>query len=459
MKKLRIYAGRFLIWLVVKLRIWLLNYASRLRYLAWCNVNINVRLSDSDALQEGFDKHRDMILHVATNKITNPEWFDRRLSEDWERKPHDNLSTNLDSLVSSYTSNRDEINQLVNKAISNSNVKKWLEIHLRIQRYIETDCVYSIDNRKVEYLDGQLAKLGSSTKPIIAADIGKLISQAKRELKDSRFTLSDREASKISLNLKWVGSIISLLSVLLLISGFIYTYTLYGFFGVPVSLYFSVSDYVDSSIEQLYTVFFGVSVGVLSSLAAAYQVSRTPAIIVEEQRKKPDPFRFFAWLFILLSIPVGFFIGGRTLHSIISIIILCAGFLSIPYLVKRFFNERNRAIFSLFAMFAFISSMYNTVYSSIYDILEGKSVPKLCEQINITPDDNNLMPPCGSSVIGATEVHIFIFDKNKNAVVILPRSRLTQGIFDSSLIDENWANRASHWFNDWVTSKIKEFNK
>lgn len=455
-KKLRIHVGYFLIWLVTKLQLWMLNYAFQLQLLAWRNVNLNVRLSDPDALQEGFHKHRDMIFHIATNKITNPEWFDSKLSENWKRKPHDDFINELSSLVSDYISNRDEVNHLIDKATSNSNVKKWLTIHLRIRRYIETDYSYSTDNCKIEYLDSRLAELGDTAKPIIASDIGKLISQAKQDLKDSRFALSDREAFKISLNLKWIGSIISLLSVLLLISGFIYTYTLYTFFGVPVSLYFSVSDYVDSSIEQLYTVFFGVFFGILAAFLGAHQTSRTPTIIVEKQRKRPDFFLPVVWASILLFTFVGLFIGGRALHSNISWIIFFTGMLVTPYLAKQFFNERARAIFLLFTVFAFTSRMYDTVYSNIYDILERESVPRLCEQINITSDDNGFMPPCGSSVAGATEEHIFIFNQNKNVMVILPRSRLTQSEFDSSLVEEIWVNRLSNWFRDWVSSRLED---
>lgn len=455
-KKLRVYAAY---WLVRKLRSWMLKYALRLHLLAWHNVKLSTRLSDSNALQEGYDEHRDIIIHIAANKITRPEWFDQALSEGWERRTHDN-SDNLSLLVSKYISNREEIDQLVNEAESDSSVKKWLIIYIRNQRYIEMNFGGSTDDRRIEYWDGRLAELGDTVKPIVAGDIGKLISQAKRNLKDSRSALSDREAFKISMNLKWVGSFISLLSVLLLISGFIYTYMLYDFFfGVPISLYFSVSDYVDSSIEQLSTVFFGVFVGLFAAFLGAHQTSRTPTIIVEEQRKKLDPFRFFAWSFIFLFTPVGFLVGGQTLHSIISITILCAGVLVAPYLVKKFFNERNRAFFLLFAIFAFTSRMYDTVYSNIYDILEGESVPKLCEQINITSDNDNLMPPCGSSVIGATKTHIFVFDKNKNAVVILSRSQLTQSVFNSSLIDENWANRLSNRLIDWVTDKAEKLNK
>ena len=272
--------------------------------------------------------------------------------------------------------------------------------------------------------------------------------------------LSDRESFKISLSLKWVGSIISLLSVLLLISGFIYTYTFYGFFGVPISLYFSASDYVDSSIEQLYAVFFGALSGILlPAILGAFQALRMPTIIAEKQRKMPDFFVPVVCVFVLLSAFDGLFTGGRDLHYNISWIIFYIGMLIIPYLAKKFFNEPYRAIFLLFTVFAFTSQMYDAVYSRIYDVLEGESVPKLCEQVNITSSNNGIMLPCDSPVVGATEAHVFIFNRNENTMVVLPRSRLTQSVFDSSVIDDSWANRLSNWFRDWVSGEADETNK
>ncbi len=438
----------------------------RLRTLAWYSVDLNVRLSDFDAGLEGFDEHRDMIIRIATNKITHPEWFDTALSEGWERSPFHLAPDTLASLASNYASNRDEVDELVKKASSNMNVKKRLTEYLRIQRYLHVTFSDAPDRRETKYWTSRLAELDDTAEPIVAGDIKRLISQTKRDLKDSRFALSDRKAIKIPLNIilpsfERVGLFISVASALFLVSGFIYTNALYRFFEVPTHLYFSTSDYVDSSANHVYTVLFGVFFGLAAWFLGLHVASRKSVIAVKEKTKRPNYHDFFVIGFIGLYIVAGLFVGllysGRILHSMISMSVLFTGFWIAPYLASWFFDDRMRATVLLILVFSFTSYMYQTVYSDIYDILEGEeSIPKLCKQVKLVPDNDGISPPCGSSVIGATKTHIFVFNEDKNTTIVLPYSRVIQGTFNSTLFEKNWVNQISRWLSSWILDEKTE---
>lgn len=450
---IRTYVAFPLYRLARKLELWQFKRAIRLRSLAKLNVMLDIRLSDPKANQEGYDKSQDTIIYTAADKITNPEWFDEALSKEWKRKPFQDNPDRLASLVVDYTNNSDEVEKLIELASTNLYVKKWLSTYLRIQCYIVSKLGEAADIHETKYWAVRLAELDDNAEPIKTSEIESLISQAKRDLKASRFALSDREAMKIPLSFEWVGSIISMLSALLLFSGFTYTFVFYGFFGVPISHYFSVADYVSSSIEQLYAVFFSVFLGLAFVFFGAHAASRRPTIVIEEQRKKPDHFNIFVSGVIVIALIGGLFNGGRLLHQSIGLSILLAGFLIIPHLAARFFNDRLRAMFMLVVVFTLASHVYRTVHSNIYDVLEGEAVPRICEQFHISSADDNIMPPCGSAVIGLTERYVFIFDKEKSNTVILPRSRVTQGVFRSPLFKNNWFNRLSHWWTGLIVGE------
>ena len=436
----------------------------QLRDLAKDNVELAIRLSDPDAGQEGFDKYHDTIIYTVIDNITNYEWLDKTLSESWKRYPLRDSSGDLVPLLSEYVSNQGEVEQLVNKVRLNLQVKKWLIMYLRIQCYIlnfmtAPDIV--VDEREIRYWTKRLENLDGKAEAIIIGDIENLLSDAKRDMKSFRFSLSIRKTVKIPLSFKKAGSIISVFPLLFLISGFIYTYLLYNFFGVPISLYFSVSDYISSSIERIYIVLVTTAISTVLLFPVLRKASREYVVNVESKLKRPDYirvfiwkwiksnyFRGFIWLFFLGSVYTAFTEDGRMFHFMISLIICSGGILIIPALSERFFDNRVHAAFLLLVMLTLMSCTYSVVYWQVYDILAGEeSVPKLCEQVNVI-FDNKIKIPCGSPVIGATESHIFIFDQDDATTVIFPRSSMKQDVFNLPLFENSKVNQFFRLLNE-----------
>lgn len=439
----------------------------RLRDLARDNVEFAIRLSGSDVGKEGVDKYHDMIVDTVADRVINSEWLDKTLSKNWEQDLLRDSSDDLTPLLSEYGSNRSEVEQLVNKVRFNPKVKKWLTMYLRIQYYIlsfMTALDIVVSKRETNYCAKRLENLDGKTEPIIIGDIESLISEAQRDLKSSQSSLSDRKALKIPLSLEKLGSIVSLLPVLLLISGFTYTYVLYGFFGVPISLYFSVSDYISSSIERIYTVFLVAFFYLALLFFGFHRISRRSVVNVQSKLKTPNYigafirkwinsiyFKIVIWLLFSVFIYVVFTEHERT-HLIIPLIIFSGG-IFIPHLAVHFFNKPVHAVFVLFLALILVSYTYSIAIKKADDILEGeKSVPKLCRQVNIEFNDG-IKIPCGSPIIGATESHIFIFNQDDTTAVIFPRSHLKQSVFDSPLYEGGITNQFFRLLSDWRSGR------
>lgn len=253
---------------------------------------------------------------------------------------------------------------------------------------------------------------------------------------DSKNNEIAQEKFRISLNSERVVSILSGLSALLLVSGFTYTFLFYKFFGVPISLYFSVSDYVGSSIEQIFVVFLVIFIAIVQVFIVLFLKLKKVGTVENQRIVKPRIyFYYFLGGWIVFITIVGLFAGGRLLQTTISFSILYTGILLLPFLLQ-FFDNRIRALFMLFVVFTFVACMYFIVSWKIYNVLEGESVPKLCEQVNIKFINDDLKLPCGLSVAGATETHIFIFNHNDNTMVVWSHSRLTLDMFKSPLLEK-----------------------
>ncbi|CAN0271358.1 unnamed protein product, partial [Chrysoparadoxa australica] len=208
------------------------------------------------------------------------------------------------------------------------------------------------------------------------------------------------------------------------LSGFFYTYFFYGFFGVPISTYFTVSDYVSSSIEQLFSVFFGVFIGLMFVFLGSHRASRRPVAIVEQERKRPDHFVLIVGSSIILLTFSGIVVGGRDLHMALSTDILLIGFLIVPWIATRYFQNYTRATFVLIVFFAFASHMYRTTFDNIYEVLEGKSVPILCKEVLIDRSVDWDIPSCGSVVLGGTSLHVFVFDQDQQKTFAVDRDHV-----------------------------------
>jgi hypothetical protein len=103
----------------------------------------------------------------------------------------------------------------------------------------------------------QLASLSEaqSIDPTISLlDIATLVrnyKQAKKRLKEADAALSERSAIKLEIGLSDISALIAVTSTVFVVSGFLYTRYFFSLFGVDVSLFFSLGDYLAASIEQI----------------------------------------------------------------------------------------------------------------------------------------------------------------------------------------------------------------
>ena len=148
----------------------------------------------------------------------------------------------------------------------------------------------------------------------VFSGFSEIASLLKRRAKSEKSSLNDRKANRIDLHIKVFPYILPLFSVLLLSGGYIYSTTLYGHFGIDTSSFFSINDYLASSINTIEHTLIVLLVGIIGNMSAYrnWNISKTDAVGRSQQTTKPTfrffIFRLFSWLFSWLLVIASFFV-------------------------------------------------------------------------------------------------------------------------------------------------------
>ena len=87
--------------------------------------------------------------------------------------------------------------------------------------------------------------------PLTIRDLYSLKRTVRKKMVALRENIADREALKIEIATKEIMALLSVVSSFFLISGYLYNRLLFGEFGIDVSKFFTLSDYIASSVSQI----------------------------------------------------------------------------------------------------------------------------------------------------------------------------------------------------------------
>lgn len=127
-----------------------------------------------------------------------------------------------------------------------------------------------IDADDFERTKKRSALFHQTTQDEFRSNLSKRHSHYKREIKNLKEDLADSERIKVSLKEINLPLLLSILSALFLVSGYIYNTMLLRAFGIKASLFYSISDYLSSSIDAIRVAFISAFIALLSSIIGVY---------------------------------------------------------------------------------------------------------------------------------------------------------------------------------------------
>lgn len=223
----------------------------------------HIRMKDRSFAQFGASKEHDDVLFFVSQRL-----FQNEIA------PQD---------VHLYESHKDAVEKIAGDFQDNPDI-------MRLRLYF-----FCVSGLKFKLLgmaeDGQrqLAKV-----KLLQADLTELDFKAHnrirkeviKEFRSLHYQVGDRTAIKLDLELEHVSVVLALLSSLLVIGGYLYTEIFYSWFGIHASKYFSLADYLASSIDKMSIALFASLTGMAAAFIGYSDLSRTSYHLYSDRRKK-----------------------------------------------------------------------------------------------------------------------------------------------------------------------------
>ena len=236
-ENIRTSIGMSLYRLFLKIQLWQFKRGLQLRKLARWNVESGIRLSIEDAKQEGFDTHVDQLIRAATFRLLKPEIYDRQHDNKEDGTHDESYEKFIEKQRQTYKEHKPEIDKILTTSKDVRFVNKWTSYYFLAENYLNEFRGNSF-HKKIDYLNKALA-IDPTVKQLTHKDIETKITNAKKDHKAARFELSEREAIKINIGINVISPLIASISSLMIVSGFVYNYIYFDYFGVDVTKYFT----------------------------------------------------------------------------------------------------------------------------------------------------------------------------------------------------------------------------
>ncbi len=404
------------IWLAPKS--FVIKRSLNLSLLLLTKLKYQLRLLNLNSRSEGFDKHFDKIIHLSALRMCSPEIFD---IEDhlflFQGDTNRFISTCLD-VKQEYEKNKNEIDQSVDAALKNPRIKGTVVKYFIVKNFTE---IQKKDERAAEYYQTLAKRYDQDVSVINVEHLSKIDSETRKEIKDIKNQISGREAFKVSLSLANAGALVSIVSTLFLITGYLYNNFLLGHFGIEVSEYFSLSDYLASSIEGVRYAASAATLGLVSFFIGMHSASRRSYAQIEMETKQKDylfPLIFIVWTALSVKLYLD---DSEQFYSMVYADILLIAFILAPPLSKYYFKEPNIAIFTIVFIASFSAHIGESVEKHIYRIehnnIEDMKRYDISFKNPVPFDSSNI------TLITANGSYLFLRD-NKRKIYIVPREQI-----------------------------------
>ena len=318
----------------------------------------------------------DLIVITLVMRILVPELF---LENHMHRESAEGFVTDetLATVRSEMDENSDLIQSLESQLLENPSiiecaVQFWLTTHL--------GCSISKDLEFAEYNLSRAQELDNLAKPLTIGDLGLIRRNTKQNIKQFKKMIIDQESDKFDVKASEITKFVSFIAVLFIPSGYLYNYFLLGSLGIDSAHYFTIPDYVASSITAIResvtsVLFFVVGIAISRLMISKERVHR---ILASRHRmsipvsKPPDS--SFGWHILLISIVLSIAFG--LVESSLFYISLGLCFMSIMVrivdrYVFRYFERPITMRSVIIAIVIFVISIWSSASLKLFNVRNG----------------------------------------------------------------------------------------
>jgi hypothetical protein len=406
--------------LYLKLQLYVFKRALRLRQLLALKLERQIRLAIPEASLEGDDDEIDGLVHLAKLRLTFPKLFDaERYKVLLDGQTEEQKKTD-ESLRDEYESKKVKVDEIVEHIRNDKTAKDTIQNHWLVQHFIETFKPKPNPQVAEHYL--RLARtLRPETKPLSTKDLTALRKETKKGIAELRELISDRKAFKISLSVTDITSLLTIISPFFLFTGYLYNHFMLGEFGIEVSKYFRLTDYISSSIEGIRYSVVGAATGVLSLFLGLHSWSRKSGIERKYQKGSRDHLFYFVFIVSVAGMAIGYVKNLETFYSATSSTIVIVFFYFAPKIARKFFNEPLKIHFLILFIGYFSAYMFFSIGTDTYKY-KNYDFSRLTTH-DVKFNDSYPIKETPLILLAGNSDYFFFLDRQRKALIV-PRAEV-----------------------------------
>ena len=339
----------------------------------------------------------------ADKYIDNQLWNDILCFFDWKSS-----IVNMDGDYLKFLSEDDEI-------------MRYRNVYFRLSHYLQ---LQSLSDNADKIASDYKSIFGNSLEALTESDIGKLYTIFRKKHREEFLLFQNSQANLINFSISDLTIFLPIFSVMMVVCGYFHVQLLYRSFGVYPSHFFSINDYLATSIEQLVPGIWSV----VSFICGWFHGRRNSTL---QALYPKENFRFKKWEFevhllrkygvifaaVLFLVMIFLEYIPTKLVDMTPLTLVAVWMIvrePVFFISKYYFERPSSAFAVLMAIVMFFSSAYLYTQEEIEDV-KKKRREVVVEMRNLQGNYTEIQ----TNVIGANSRYIFMIS-DENKVEIIP---------------------------------------
>lgn len=384
-------------------------------------------IRESEVIATDEEDKVDLIVVTLIARILTPELF---LANHKHREPAERFFTNetITEVRSEINENHELIQRLSSRLMDNPVIIEcmcqfWLTLHL--------GCLITKDLEYAEYNMSRVHELDDSAKPLRPRDVNSIHRNTNRKISQFKKLAIDRESDKFDVTASELIKFLSFIAALLIpTAGYLYNYFLLAPFGIDSSNYFTIPDYVASSItairESLSSMLFFFVGIVVSEMRGSRK--RAQEVLYSKYRisisvKQPLP-RWLGWCLLICSIVLSmalYYIGSSSYYSLVGLSGMSILVMAVDRCVFRYFKRPTAIRSVVIAIALFSTALWSSASSRVYELKMG--IEHDSKNYTIHLEQEHLLPSNDLIILSSTSKY-YIFITRELRVYVLDRESI-----------------------------------
>lgn len=295
----------------------------------------------------------------------------------------------------------------------------------------EIDMAIKINEKHVDRLDNpsfsKMYKMYKRVEKDERKDVRRIVSE--------RITRTvDESIEKINIDSSAITLVIGMFSTIFIATGFVYNNYLLGHFGVDVDHYFTINDYISTSLDKLYYSLIPSLFGAATYLYGMYSGMKDLAIdeSFNMNDRNADNFSVFVFFVVLISTISVIYMSIYKIDGVYSqveflmVIVIFWGVPRIP--LHKFISNHFYVRIFLVILLMFLAYIYQSVNQDIYNIESLKTSDS--RPTYYLSDGSNINNRIYNIITRNSEYSFFYSRKNKG-VLILPNTDIKKVVINN----------------------------